>query len=74
MNTATFVFSEGQLLNKLNGALDKGLRKRFEKTLKLKKMADNSVDEGRAYVEAYVSFLHYVENLHSALNGKHDEH
>jgi hypothetical protein len=44
----------------------RGVRERFAKTRETATHADGSVDEGRAYVAAYVDYLHYVEALHQA--------
>jgi len=42
----------------------KGIRERFEHAKETKKHADESVEKGREFVEAYVEFTHYVERLH----------
>lgn len=44
-----------------------GLRHRFERVLQTKQHAGESVERGRAYVAAYVEFIHYVEGLHLAI-------
>lgn len=41
-----------------------GIRERFNNAMEKKKHADDSVEAGREYVEAYVEFVHYVERLH----------
>ncbi len=35
--------------------------------LQTKQHAGESVEKGRAYVAAYVEFIHYVEGLHLAI-------
>jgi len=47
-----------------------GIRKRFERAMEKKKLADQSVAAGREYVEAYVEFVHYVERLHRDAAGE----
>jgi hypothetical protein len=42
---------------------DEGIRERFNHALETKKHATESIDAGREYVEAYVTFVHYVEGL-----------
>lgn len=42
-----------------------GLRERFEKVVAAKAHADESVEAGRAYVAAYVEYVHYVEAVHA---------
>jgi len=63
------------LVKLVTGAAEKGIRERFTHTLEAKKRADDTVDAGRKFVEAYVEFTHYVERLHmdaekSAAHGK----
>lgn len=41
-----------------------GVRERFEHALAKKKHADESIQAGREFVEAYVEFTHYAERLH----------
>lgn len=38
-------------------------------TMKLHKTKDNSVEEGRAYVHAYVEYTHTLEALEHVLHG-----
>ncbi len=41
-----------------------GIRERFNKAKEAKKHADQSVEAGREFVEAYVQFTHFAERLH----------
>ena len=68
--------SVDKLANVLTKALDKGLRERFERVIKTRKRADDSVVAGREFVEAYVQFTHYAEGIHGLLKkgGSHHEH
>ncbi len=43
-----------------------GIRKRFGAAAEAKKHADESVEKGRAFVGAYIEFVHYVERLNNA--------
>ena len=43
-----------------------GLRKRFAEVIEAKGHADESVEAGRHYVQAYVEFIHYAERLHES--------
>ena len=75
---------ESGSLEKVEAALlaevSAGLRKRFAEVKEAKKHAEHNTEAGRHFVEAYVSFIHYVERLHqsatvsSAHGVKHDEH
>lgn len=53
-----------------------GIRKRYERAAATYKHKDESVEQGREFVEAYVEYTHYVERLHLDAMGKasHDEH
>lgn len=48
--------------------MEKVLRERYAKVAKLSKTKDNSVAEGRAYVEAYVQYTHTLEHLEHLLH------
>ena len=52
------------LAAELTADIATGLRQRFETALERKKHADESVGAGREYVEAYVEYIHFVEELH----------
>ena len=53
-----------------------GIKTRYERAAAAYKHKDESVAQGREFVEAYVEFTHYVEKLHMDAIGKgaHDEH
>jgi hypothetical protein len=53
-----------------------GIKKRYEQAAATYKHKDESVAQGREFVEAYVAFTHYVERLHQDATGKssHGEH
>jgi hypothetical protein len=57
------------LLDSLTGDLTARLRRRFEAVQEKKKHAEENVEAGRAFVEAYVEFIHYVERLHQEAAG-----
>lgn len=52
------------LIKLVTEAASKGIRERFTKVKEAKKYADQNVEAGREFVEAYVQFTHYVERLH----------
>ncbi len=52
------------LVKLVNDKTAEGIRHRFERAMKLKKNASHSVDAGREYVEAYVTYVHYVEGIY----------
>lgn len=60
----------------LNSHIDEGIREKYEKVAQLKKVKDNSIEQGRAYVEAYVDYTHTIEAIHDILEhgGGHAGH
>ena len=52
------------LTSDLSSRVDKGIQERFARARERAKHAADSVDAGREYVEAYVDYIHYVENVH----------
>ena len=61
----------------LMGVLDERLREQFGAAISAKTYKSNDVPAGRAYVRAYVEFIHFVERLYdstkSAPHGHFDE-
>lgn len=58
-------------------ALQEHLREHFNEVIRTKAFTAGDVAEGRAYVKAYVEFIHYVERLYEAsttlIQGHFDE-
>jgi hypothetical protein len=52
------------LAGHLSTAIGEGIEKRFAVAFERKKHAAASVAAGRAYVEAYVDYIHFVESVH----------
>lgn len=52
-----------------------GIRHRFAEAREKQAQAEQNVDAGRAFVAAYVDYVHYVEGLHEKAQGAgaHDE-
>lgn len=61
--------STDEMIARMTNDLSAGIKKRFDRAAELKKHKDESVEAGRAYVEAYVRYIHYVEHLHRAVSG-----
>lgn len=61
------------LADKISTAVREGIKKRFDAALQKKKHADDSVEAGRDFVEAYVKYVHFVEGIHN-LVAKGAEH
>ncbi|MFH0738866.1 MAG: DUF6448 family protein [Candidatus Omnitrophota bacterium] len=62
--------SADSLVQLLTEEVNKGVRERFNNALEKKKRAQDSVEAGRAFVQAYVEFIHYVEGLYLNAQGK----
>lgn len=65
----------------LTDAIRDGVHKHFDAALSRRKFDPDDVEAGRAYVEAYVPYVHYVERLWQAARGAahahpnaHDQH
>lgn len=67
--TALASESDGALVHALQKELESSVHARFERVAETKKHKDDSVEAGRAYVAAYVDYIHYVEALHAILSG-----
>jgi len=52
------------VVEELTAAASGGVRERFRHALEARRHAEQSVERGRVYVEAYVELTHYVERLH----------
>lgn len=61
-------------LVKLNNHIDKIIREKYEKVSELNKVKDNSVEEGREFVAAYVDYTHTVEAIHDIIEHGGDSH
>jgi len=67
--------SADELVKLLTDDIATGIRKRFEHAAATYKHKDESVAQGREFVEAYVEYTHYVERLHQMATGHpHGDH
>ncbi len=72
--------SVDELSAKIGIAVRDGIRKRFAEVVEKKKHANDSVEAGREFVEAYVQYVHFVEGIHNmvakgpahGVGGKHE--
>ena len=58
-----------EVIHTVTTHLEKVLRERYAKVAELSKTKDNSVVQGRAYVEAYVQYTHTLEAMEHLLHG-----
>ncbi|NJD90708.1 MAG: hypothetical protein FIA91_04190 [Geobacter sp.] len=68
--------SADALVKLVSDDVSAGIKKRFDRAAAAYQHKDDSVAQGREFVEAYVEFTHYVEKLHMDATGKgaHGEH
>jgi hypothetical protein len=59
--------SADEMIGRINEHLAKAIREKFKKALQAGKNKDKSVEAGREFVEAYVTYMHYVEGIHTAI-------
>jgi hypothetical protein len=60
-----------ELADRIAGHIRHAVEERFREAWNRKRTADESAEKGRAFVEAYVSFVHYVEGIHELTMGGH---
>ncbi|HRQ57733.1 MAG TPA: DUF6448 family protein [Azoarcus taiwanensis] len=56
------------LLDKFAHKFKESARERFATVSAARAQADDSVDQGRAFVDAYVHYVHYLEDVHNAIS------
>jgi len=68
--------SADALVKLITDDISAGIRRHYEHVAAAYKHKDESVAQGREFVEAYVAYTHYVERLHQDATGKgaHAEH
>ncbi len=57
--------SVDELADKIANAVRNEIKKRFKETVEKKKHAEDSVEDGREFVEAYVQYVHFIEGIHN---------
>lgn len=73
-DTALGSNSSEQLIKLVTDSVAKGIHERHGRAVELYKHKDESVEAGRAYVEAYVEYTHYVERLQQDAEGHAAHH
>jgi hypothetical protein len=59
--------SAEEMIKKVSGHMAEAMWEKFKKVVEAKKNKDESVAAGRKFVEAYVTYMHYVEGIHTAI-------
>ena len=66
--------SADELIQKISNHMSTVMRKKLDRAVEASKHKDDSVEAGRKFVEAYVDYMHYVENVHAAISGQQPDH
>lgn len=68
--------SADELIKRVTSDIAAGIQTRYERAQAAFKHKDESVELGRAFVEAYVEYTHYIEKIQQDAAGKgaHDQH
>lgn len=66
--------SADEMIEKMNEHMTAAIREKFERAVEARKHKDESVEAGREYVEAYVTYMHYVEGIHDAILSAGEHH
>ena len=59
--------SADEMIKEISAHMAEAIRAKFNKAVAARKNKDASVEAGREFVEAYVTFMHYVEGIHTAI-------
>ena len=59
--------SAEEMIKKINAHMATAIREKFDMAVKTMKNKDKSVEAGREFVAAYVTYVHYVEAVHAAI-------
>jgi hypothetical protein len=63
--------SADKLADAISAHVGKAIRERFDHALEAKNHADENVQAGREFVDAYVQYIHFVEGIVGLVHGKH---
>jgi hypothetical protein len=66
--------SADELIGKLQNHLAAAIKGKFNKALQSGKNKDKSVEAGREFVEAYIQYMHYVEQVHTVIMSASTHH
>ncbi len=66
--------SPDEMIERISRHMAQLIREKFDRAREAKKDKDKTVAAGREFVEAYVTYMHYVEGIHSAIVSPADHH
>ena len=59
--------SPDEMIERISRHMAQLIREKLDRALETKKNKDKTVAAGRQFVEAYVTYMHYVEGIHNAI-------
>jgi hypothetical protein len=59
--------SAGEMIKSISVHMAEAIQEKFNKALEARKNKDKSVEAGREFVKAYITYMHYVESIHAAI-------
>lgn len=59
--------SPDELIKKIQGHIGEVIRTKFNTVVETAKNKDKNVEAGRAYVAAYIKYMHFIEKIHTAV-------
>ncbi|WP_435627307.1 DUF6448 family protein [Candidatus Ferrigenium straubiae] len=65
--------SADEMARMISNHMTKSIKDKFARVLEASKNKDKSIEAGREFVEAYVTYVHYVEGVHAVIasSGNH---
>lgn len=66
--------SVDEMIMKISEHMAEAIKEKFHKVMEAKENKDKSVEEGREYVESYVTYMHYIEGIHTAITSNEIHH
>ncbi|HUW26218.1 MAG TPA: DUF6448 family protein [Gallionella sp.] len=66
--------SADEMIRMISHHMAEAIREKFARALAASKHKDKSVEAGREFVEAYVTYMHYVEGIHTAIASSASHH
>ena len=59
--------SAEEMIQKMSGHMAQSVMEKFHRAAETMKHKDDSVEAGREFVDAYVTYMHFVEGIHAAI-------
>ena len=66
--------SAEEMIAKMSGHMAAAVKAKFDRAMETAKSKDTSIEAGREFVEAYVTYMHYVEGIHAAIMSAGEHH